>query len=137
MNRQDLQGLARSRIAEARHLLQGGLYAGAYYLAGYAVECGLKACIAKKTRRYDFPDKKTVDSSYVHDLERLVGVAGLARELQLESQTSRAFEVNWATVKDWTEQSRYEQHSAQQAQDLILAITNQRNGVLRWLRSHW
>jgi HEPN domain-containing protein len=32
-------------------LLEAGLYAGAYYLAGYAVECALKACIAKKTAR--------------------------------------------------------------------------------------
>lgn len=91
MNRQDLQGLARSRIAEARFLLRGGLHSGAYYLAGYAVECGLKACIAKKTRRFDFPDKKAVDSSYVHDLEKLVGVAGLTQELQLESKTRPAF----------------------------------------------
>ena len=30
----------------------------AYYLCGYAVDGRLKACIAKQTRRYDFPDKK-------------------------------------------------------------------------------
>jgi hypothetical protein len=45
---------------------------GAYYLAGYAVECALKACIAKETKRYEFPDKKRVDSSYSHNLDLLV-----------------------------------------------------------------
>ena len=44
---------------------------GAYYLAGYAIECALKACIAKATRRYDFPDRKKVDASHTHDLREL------------------------------------------------------------------
>lgn len=35
-----------------------GLYDGAYYLSGYAVEWALKACIAKNVKRYDFPDRK-------------------------------------------------------------------------------
>ena len=28
-------------------LLDAGRYPAAYYLVGYAVECGLKACVAK------------------------------------------------------------------------------------------
>jgi len=68
MNRHDLRELALIRLREARVLLKNGNYEGAYYLCGYVVECGLKACIAKQTRRYDFPDKKTVDESYTHDL---------------------------------------------------------------------
>jgi HEPN domain-containing protein len=51
MNRADLQQLAELRITEAKVLLDNGFYAGAYYLAGYAVECALKACIAKLTNR--------------------------------------------------------------------------------------
>jgi len=39
-------------------LLRLGLFDGAYYLAGYAVECALKACIAKGTQRFEFPDKR-------------------------------------------------------------------------------
>lgn len=45
MNRVDFRQLAGLRIAEAKVLLDNNLYAGAYYLAGYAVECALKACI--------------------------------------------------------------------------------------------
>ena len=41
-----LRNLAACRAEEAQALLQLGHHAGAYYLAGYALECGLKALIA-------------------------------------------------------------------------------------------
>jgi len=40
VDRRDLQELSKVRLKEARALLDFGLYDGAYYLAGYAVECG-------------------------------------------------------------------------------------------------
>ena len=46
-----------SELKRQKALLDGGYPAGAYYLMGYAVECALKACIAKQTKRYDFPPK--------------------------------------------------------------------------------
>lgn len=58
VDRRDLHVLSRIRLKEAKALLDAGLYDGAYYLAGYAVECGLKACIAKKTKRHEFPPDK-------------------------------------------------------------------------------
>ncbi|HYP39716.1 MAG TPA: HEPN domain-containing protein [Chloroflexia bacterium] len=58
MNRDDFRKLAGLRITEAKVLLDNACYEAAYYLSGYAVECALKACIAKKTRRFDFPDKE-------------------------------------------------------------------------------
>ncbi|MGB7136749.1 MAG: HEPN domain-containing protein [Acidobacteriaceae bacterium] len=60
MNRKDLQSLANTRLREARVLFRAKEFSGAYYLAGYAVECALKACIAKQYRQHDFPDRKTV-----------------------------------------------------------------------------
>jgi HEPN domain-containing protein len=51
VKRKDLQFLARARIAEAKALLGSGNPHGAYYLAGYAVEFALKACIARGTHR--------------------------------------------------------------------------------------
>jgi HEPN domain-containing protein len=53
MNREDFQQLAESRLKEARALLTAELPDGAYYLAGYAIECALKACIAKRTQQHD------------------------------------------------------------------------------------
>ncbi len=45
MNRLEFQAMAEERIVDASLLLVGGQWSAAYYLAGYAVECGLKACI--------------------------------------------------------------------------------------------
>ena len=55
MDRKDLRALSRVRLSGARALLKARLPDGAYYLAGYPVECALKACIAKETQRYEFP----------------------------------------------------------------------------------
>ena len=77
MNRRDLQNIALTRLKEVEVLLENRQYSGAYYLSGYVIECALKACIAKQTRKFDFPDKKTAIESYTHDLEKLVKVAKL------------------------------------------------------------
>src|SRR5262245_42999004 len=79
VNRTNFRRLAEIRIVEARVLIDNRKYDGGYYLAGYAVECGLKACIAKLTKVYDFPPK-SVNEYYTHDLEKLVKTAGLTIE---------------------------------------------------------
>jgi hypothetical protein len=110
---------------------------GAYYLAGYAVERGLKACIAKETKRYEFPDKKRVDSSYKHDLEELIKVAGLERILAERCKSIPEFRINWEAVRSWSEQSRYQRHQPLKADQLITAVSDSRNGVIRWIKVHW
>ncbi len=137
MNRSDLKLLSLIRLREARVLLKNKNYEGAYYLCGYVIECGLKACIAKKTKRYDFPDKKAVNDSYCHNLATLVNTAGLSIELDKEKKSYSIFESNWSTVKDWSQVSRYEKHTEKEAQDLFYAITDKRHGVLKWLKRHW
>jgi len=77
VNRRDLQNIALTRLKEVEVLLENRQYSGAYYLSGYVIECALKACIAKQTRKFDFHDKKTAIESYTHDLEKLVKVAKL------------------------------------------------------------
>ena len=138
MNRADLQEISSLRVEEARVLLRNGYYSGAYYLIGYAVECALKACISKQIRRYDFPNRKLVNDSYTHDLERLLGVSGLKEELDSESAGNQALEENWSIVKDWSEQSRYRSDIPEnEARDLFSAVTARRNGVLSWLMRWW
>ena len=56
LTRVNLQELAHLRLAEARLLLDGKSFAGAYYLTGLALECALKACIARSCEQYDFPE---------------------------------------------------------------------------------
>jgi HEPN domain-containing protein len=107
MNRFDLQKMAEERVADAAALLDAGRFQAAYYLCGYAIECALKACIAKQIREFDFPDRKLINDSYVHDLTKLLRVAGIDRLLQGEEGRNHDFATNWAIVKDWSEASRY------------------------------
>ena len=138
MNRTDLQRLARLREQEAKVLLDNGCFAGAYYLLGYAVECALKACIAKQIRRYDFPDRRLVNDSYTHDLEKLLNVSGMKSAMQSETQTNPNLAVNWTIVKDWSEQSRYSNNISEiMARNFFSAVTEKGSGVLLWLRKRW
>jgi len=137
MNRDDLREIAHIRLKDARVLLENGNYEGAYYLCGYVIECGLKACIAKQTKQYDFPDRRTVNDSYTHDLTKLVGVADLESDLDIEKERDKGFELNWSIVEKWSEESRYQKRSEKDARDLYSAITNRKSGVLRWITQHW
>jgi hypothetical protein len=74
---------------------------------------------------------------YTHDLEKLVKVAGLHRELEERMRGDPQFAVNWAIVKDWTEDSRYRTHEEALASDLVNAIADSNSGVLAWLKLHW
>lgn len=136
MNRQDLQNLALTRLEEVEVLLNNHKYSGAYYLSGYVIECALKACIAKQTQEFDFPDKKTVMDSYTHDLEKLVKVAKLDKELK-SLLNDPDFSLRWLEVRDWSEESRYQTHNRQKALDIYSAITDPTHGVLQWLQQHY
>lgn len=137
MNKRFLQELSEIRIKEAEYLFKNRQYSGAYYLAGYTVECALKACIAKKIRRFEFPDKKFVTDSYTHDLTKLIKIAGLENNHKVEQSTDANFSTNWAIVKEWDETSRYEIFSRVESKELIDAITSTTGGVLLWIRKYW
>lgn len=137
MNRTDLQGLAERRLRESQLLYDHEEYAGAYYLAGYAVECALKAAVAKRTRKHDFPDKKLVIDSYTHDLHKLARAAGLRGAIDAEIRRALEFELNWTLVLQWSEASRYQSRAEPEAKGLIEAISDPKHGVLQWLRPHW
>lgn len=125
------------RIAESKGLLGLGLPDGSYYLAGYAVECLLKACIAKETRRHEFPDRKRVDASHTHDLRELVRLAGLEASRRERSRVDPEFDKNWDTVESWSEQSRYGRHALAKAGLLLEAVSNRRHGIIAWVKLYW
>ncbi|RPI17576.1 MAG: HEPN domain-containing protein [Ignavibacteriae bacterium] len=136
MNRSDLQKISKIRLKEARELLHTGNYNGAYYLCGYAIECALKSCIAKKTNKYDFPDKKLANKSFTHELRTLMDIAGLSVQFENEKSTNVNFSAKWLVVKDWNEDSRYEFHDKNKAENMYNAIAS-RNGILKWIKQHW
>jgi HEPN domain-containing protein len=63
-----LQELAQLRLNEAKLLFRGKQWAGAYYIAGYAIECALKARLAGQFRQNEIPDRNLVNRIYTHDL---------------------------------------------------------------------
>ena len=136
MNRNDFRKLALIRLEDARILLRLGRFEGCYYLSGYAVECGLKACVAKLTRRYDFPDI-SLKEAYTHDLIKLLKIARLEEARNREFDLDREFEINWLIVKEWKAESRYEIADEEQANELFNAVANRKHGVLRWLKQLW
>jgi hypothetical protein len=134
VNRRDFKRLAELRHREAEALLRARHFSGAYYLAGYAVECALKACIAKRTRRFDFPEPpNTVRDYYSHNLVQLVSAAHLDAELSKRVKADPAFERYWTIVTGWSEQSRYGFNSEGDARDLLEAISDPNHGVLQWV----
>ncbi len=145
MNSSDFQALARLRISDAEALASTGRnWSGCYYMAGYAVECAIKACIAKQTLAEEWPPPfEKVKELYTHNLERLLkhkefpNGDTLTSLLAVEKQKNTAFSGYWQTVKDWSEKSRYEKYTQQEATDLLNAITDPKNGVLRWLQQYW
>jgi len=136
LSRKDFQRLAELRAREAGALARSRNQQGAYYLAGYAVECALKACIAKKTKRHEFPpDRAFTNKIYTHDLRVLMKEAGLQGELEKDMQANQALAVNWNTVQIWTEESRYVTNGLN-GKDLHLAVVGA-HGVLPWITKHW
>lgn len=132
LNRRALQRLSRQRLRESKVLFQSGQWSGAYYLAGYALECALKARIAGRTRRHDFPLSPRVAARiHVHDLESLLIAAGLP------AMPERLRETHWRTVLEWSVDSRYQESVDRiAARDLIQALVG-KEGVLPWVRKHW
>ena len=137
MNRTELHDLAEERVRDAEALLDAGQWSGAYYLAGYAVECGLKACIAKLTNLHDYPNKDLAMKCYTHKIETLVEVAGLKNQRDAEAIANPALGNYWLLVKDWNENARYRRWSEFRARELFAAVADVNNGVLPWIKGLW
>lgn len=129
MNRTEFQQLAQERLDDAQALFAVGRWSGAYYLAGYAIECALKACIAKATQAEDFP-RRDASKMYTHSLVELLGYANLPQPLGRERE--------WSIIKGWSEQCRYDPPKTQsQAEEILTAITDTQKGILIWLQTQW
>lgn len=138
MNRSLFKKLSTSRLKEAQTLLKKGHYSGAYYISGYVIECALKACIARKTRKGDFPlDRKSLDNIYTHELEKLIKGAELEIKFNDQIKADKIFNSYWGVVKDWSEDARYEEHQRKKAEDMIRSITDTKKGVLQWIQKYW
>lgn len=138
--RTEFQQLADERLKEASVLLGASLWSGAYYLTGYPVECGLKACIlVHLAARPDilFAEKRFLNDYWTHEAERLLKAAGLEHVRDQEIDGNPPFASNWGQVNEWSEESRYKTKSESQAKGLFDAVTHPTEGVMQWIKRHW
>ena len=154
MNRSELQQLAEIRLRDAKALLVTGENdAGAYYMAGYAVECALKAVIAKKwvSIVLDWSQDQLVDAYpernnlilnkqefYTHNIRQLYRIAGLSDLLRIARENDRVLDENWKIVESWSEESRYiitRSHS--DSEELVNAVEDRTRGVLLWIEQYY
>jgi HEPN domain-containing protein len=125
MNRVDLHRLSNARMRESRVLFSAGEYSGAYYLAGYAVECGLKACLAKRVR------------AFTHNLADLEKLASVDNQMSATRQGNPELKARWEVVCRWSEESRYYTWTKDAAETLIDAVSKRKAGVLPWIKRYW
>ncbi len=137
LSRNDLQKLAQLRLEDAIVLYQAGKASSAYYLAGYAIELALKACISRLFQPDVIPEKAFVQAIYTHSLESLLNVAGLLPQLKEDSKNDPNFAAYWGIVSKWSETSRYQFWDSVTAATLIQSINDPDHGVFQWVKKHW
>ncbi|MFH1344865.1 MAG: DNA-binding protein [Pseudomonadota bacterium] len=135
-DRATFQQLAEARLAEARLLLANGHPSGAYYLAGYAIECALKAKIAADFRANEIPELKRVQNVYTHDLSALLTLANLTERFDAERKANPRLYQRWTTIKEWSEKARYVISTEVEASAILDAVDGD-EGMLQWLRNRW
>ena len=131
-DRDTFRQLAELRLTEAKLLYANGLASGAYYLAGYAVECALKAVIAAGFRANEIPDKSRVNNIYTHNLKDLLNLAGLKSSLENDMNEVSELRESWATISKWSEHARYEIWTSDAATTMLEAVGADK-GLLQWL----
>jgi hypothetical protein len=138
LSRDKLRRLSDDRLQEADVLLRAGLWTGAYYLTGLAIECALKSCLAGAVREHDFPDRDFVNKMYVHKLTTLFELNGaLWAQFQVDMKADAKLNLNWSVVKDWDDSKRYDLVDELSAKDLYNATIEPESGVIEWVRGKW
>ncbi|HEY5376414.1 MAG TPA: hypothetical protein VIK01_22190 [Polyangiaceae bacterium] len=137
ITKKDLETLSEIRLDDAVQLFQMARYSAAYYLSGYAIELGIKACIAGLFQSNTIPEKSFVNAVYSHRLDELLGLTGIKREFQDDMRNDPALSAAWGVASKWTETSRYSMWDQFAAASMIDAVGDQQHGVLQWLKKHW
>lgn len=135
--RTDLQANAQAKLDDAMLLFKNERFSNSYYLAGYAVEIGVKACIAKQIARDTVPTRDFLRKFFEHNFKTLIGLAGLAEQLKKQQTEDPNFAANWALVLEWDKSIRYESVDRSTAHLMIIAVAEPSSGVFPWIQTHW
>jgi hypothetical protein len=101
MNDSDLKQLAQEHLDDAMALQGSQRFAGAIYLAGYAVECALKFRICQTLGWSDFPPNSDHRALKSHDLNFLLNYSGMLLE------TKKTYSFLWERAAQWNPEMRY------------------------------
>ncbi|HEX4584953.1 MAG TPA: hypothetical protein VH183_09000, partial [Burkholderiaceae bacterium] len=107
LTKSDLEKLAQVHLEDSVFLLLAGRSSSAYYLAGYAVELALKACISKLIQSNVIPERALINATYTHRLDNLLSTAGLVPQLNADAKADPQFAAYWAIASKWSEESHY------------------------------
>jgi HEPN domain-containing protein len=143
---QHLRDLADTRLKEATSLLEVGLFDGAVYLAGYALEYLLKARICDLLDIEDLFDDDFAEPSVArlfktHDIQKLLLLAGLQKKLDTAIIEDALLAKHWAVLTDgngqfiWNEQLRYAitgSTTQKDAEEFVNAISHSQ-GLQSWI----
>lgn len=133
----DLKHLAQQKHDDAVLLFENLRHSGSYYLAGYAIELGLKASIAKSFLQNAIPDKKFVNNIYQHRLDQLIGLTSFSKTFIDERNTNETLNSHWGIVTQWTTDARYRMIDQVDSTAMIIAVTDETNGIFPWITRHW
>ena len=131
-----LQRPAIAKVEDARLLFENRRYSNSYYLYGYGIELGLKACISRQIVADTIPDRTLLTRFLTHKLSELIGLAGLSQRLE-ERRRDRNFDIRWAVVVEWSEEARYDMIDSALAIAMRDAVENADHGVMQWLKQYW
>jgi HEPN domain-containing protein len=143
VNRTQWQKVAKERLKDAKALLGRKRWAAAYYMSGYVIECGLKACLLRYLGESDaiFGNenyRKDLAQCWTHDLVLLVKLAGLKVDFDVACGANPTLSAHWGVVKDWKEISRYvETRPEPEARAMFEAVSHNPDGVFKWIQSRW
>ena len=147
MTREEYRQLSDLHVQHGKALLDAGLYAGAWYISGYAVECGLKACIAKLfrvTADDEFPEPVSGNPGggtinlRSHNFKFLVLAAGLKLAWDGELNSRKPFRDNWKIVNEWSPEARYDiDRLPFETNEFYSAIVDPNHGVMECIGRHW
>ena len=84
---------------------------------------------------------ETARAFKIHNLGELVTLAGLSQEYKDLETTNPILLDNWEFIRDKirrSEQLRYQVGlSRADAEQMILAISHPKNGILKWIKKYW
>jgi hypothetical protein len=127
---EDWMKLWRRHCQGARQLLEGNSTALAWFNAGMAVECALKACIMAHLRLNRWPDRTLRKELHTHDLRKLALAAGV----EIEKLSRDPVFPSWCTVHLWRRSEGYSSKPMpfRVARDMVEGACGL-DGVIQWL----